>query len=98
VSLYLDASVIIPIVVDERFTEIVGAFLLGCGDNLTASDFAAAEVASALSQLVRMGVLEIAKRSRDWQTSTSGEPARPTLPRWTRTTAGWPTPTLAASI
>ncbi|HXA22675.1 MAG TPA: hypothetical protein VNW90_10265 [Acetobacteraceae bacterium] len=97
-SLYLDASVIIPTVVDERFTKTVGAFLLGCGDNLTVSDFAAAEVAFALSRLVQMGVLEIAKRSRDWQTSTSGEPARSTLPRWTRTTAGWPTPTLAASI
>lgn len=60
-SLYLDASVIIPIVVDEWFTKTVGAFLVGCGDNLTVSDFAAAEVASALSRLVRMGVLEIAE-------------------------------------
>ena len=75
-SLYLDASVMIPIVVDERFTKPVGAFLLGCGDNLTVSDFAAAEVASALSRLVRMGVLEIAEaeqRLADFDVWRAGE-------------------------
>jgi uncharacterized protein len=76
VSLYLDASIIIPTVVDERFTEIVGAFLVGCGDNLTVSDFAAAEVASALSRLIRMGVLEIAEaeqRLADFDVWRTGE-------------------------
>jgi uncharacterized protein len=76
VNLYLDASVIIPTVVDEQCTEIVGAFLVGCGDNLTVSDFAAAEVASALSRLVRMGVLEIAEaeqRLADFDVWRAGE-------------------------
>ena len=75
-SLYLDASVMIPIVVDERFTKTVGAFLVGCGDNLTVSDFAAAEVASALSRLVRMGVLDIAEaeqRLADFDVWRAGE-------------------------
>jgi uncharacterized protein len=76
VSLYLDASVIIPVVVDERFTKAVGAFLVGWGDSLTVSDFAAAEVASALSRLVRMGVLEIAEaeqRLADFDVWRAGE-------------------------
>ena len=97
-SLYLDASVIIPVVVDERFTKAVGAFLVGWGDSLTVSDFAAAEVASALSRLVRMGVLEIAEAEQRLADFDAGAPARPTLPRWTRTTAGWRTPTFVASI
>jgi uncharacterized protein len=76
VSLYLDASVMFPMVVDERFTDAVGAFLVGCGDDLTVSDFAAAEVASALSRLVRIGVIEIAEaeqRLADFDIWRAGE-------------------------
>jgi uncharacterized protein len=76
VSLYLDTSVIVPTIVVERSTEAVGAFLLGRGDDLTVSDFAAAEVAAALSRLVRMGQLtatEAAERLADFDAWRAGE-------------------------
>ncbi|MEJ0017665.1 MAG: type II toxin-antitoxin system VapC family toxin [Acetobacteraceae bacterium] len=56
-SLYLDASVLMPTLVAEPATASVGTFLLDCADSLTVSELAAAEVASALSRLVRMGHL-----------------------------------------
>jgi len=56
-SAYLDASVILPTLVAEPVTEAVYN-LLGTGDRLLlVSDFAAAEVASSLSQLLRMALL-----------------------------------------
>jgi predicted nucleic acid-binding protein len=76
VSLYLDTSVIVPTIVVERSTEAVGAFLLGRGDDLTVSDFAAAEVAAALWRLVRMGQLaatEAAERLADFDAWRAGE-------------------------
>ena len=56
-SLYLDASVMMPALVAEQSSASVDAFLLNNSDELIVSDFAAAEVASALSRLVRMGRL-----------------------------------------
>lgn len=56
-SLYLDASVMMPTLIDEQSSAAVYAFLLAHTDDLTVGDFAAAEVASALSRLVRMGLL-----------------------------------------
>jgi predicted nucleic acid-binding protein len=76
VSLYLDTSVIVPTIVVERSTEAVGAFLLGRGDDLTVSDFAAAEVAAALWRLVRMGQLtatEAVERLADFDAWRAGE-------------------------
>jgi uncharacterized protein len=48
-SLYLDASVLVPAVVVEQASPAVVEFLLGRADDLIVGDFAAAEVASALS-------------------------------------------------
>jgi predicted nucleic acid-binding protein len=58
VSAYLDASAILPILIAEPGSAAVDAFILGAGEDLIVSEFAAAEVASALSRLVRTGTLE----------------------------------------
>jgi uncharacterized protein len=55
-SAYLDASVLIPTLIAEPSTAAVFDWL-GANRELLVSDFAAAEVASALSRLVRMGRL-----------------------------------------
>lgn len=56
-SAYLDASVLLPTLIAEPSTEAVYD-RLGAGDQeLLISDLAAAEVASALSRLVRMALL-----------------------------------------
>ena len=52
-SVYLDASIILPTMVEEAISEAVDRFLAASTD-LVISDFAAAEVASAMSRLVRM--------------------------------------------
>ena len=59
-SVYLDASVIVPRLVKEPGSAAVDAYLDHQTEQLVISDFAAAEVASALSRLVRMGVLAAA--------------------------------------
>lgn len=62
-SLYLDASVLVPTLVAEAATEVVEAYLLAAGQVRLVSDFAAAEVGAALSRLVRMGLLDGAEAS-----------------------------------
>jgi predicted nucleic acid-binding protein len=57
-SVYLDASVIVPIFVNGPPSAAVHAFLLGNAETILVSDFAAGEVASALSRLVRTGDLD----------------------------------------
>jgi predicted nucleic acid-binding protein len=57
-SAYLDASILLPILIDEPSSAAVDAFMLAHEREFLVSDFAAAEVASALSRLVRMGLLE----------------------------------------
>jgi predicted nucleic acid-binding protein len=57
VALYLDASVMLPTLVDEPTSSVVLGFLAAATDELLVSDYAAAEVASGLSRLVRMGQL-----------------------------------------
>lgn len=57
---YLDASVLLPTLVAEPSTEVVYEFLGAIDRELLISDFAAAEVASALSRLVRMALLTVA--------------------------------------
>lgn len=56
-TLYLDASVLLPTLVKEAASVAVDDFLKSEPNDLWISDFAAAEVASALSRLVRMGKL-----------------------------------------
>jgi uncharacterized protein len=59
VSAYLDASVIVPRLVEERDSATVDAFLAGRREILLISDLAAAEVVSAMSRLVRMRILGV---------------------------------------
>lgn len=61
-SAYLDASVLLPTLIAEPTTEAVYDCLAG-DRNLLVSDFAAAEVASALSRLVCMALLSEADAS-----------------------------------
>jgi hypothetical protein len=56
-TVYLDASVLLPTLIVEPTTEAVYEFLGGDNGELLISDFAAAEVASALSRLLRMALL-----------------------------------------
>jgi uncharacterized protein len=55
---YLDASVMLPILIKEPASAAVDAFMSTVQQELWVSDFAAAEVASALSRLVRTGRLQ----------------------------------------
>ncbi len=57
-SLYLDASVILPTLVDEATSESVEHFFRSRDDAIIISEFGAAEVASALSRLTRTGLLK----------------------------------------
>jgi predicted nucleic acid-binding protein len=57
-TLYLDASAMLPILVKEPTSAAVDAFMSTIQQELWVSDFAAAEVASALSRLVRSGRLQ----------------------------------------
>jgi uncharacterized protein len=74
---YLDASVLVPTLVEEPVTGAVEAYLLTIGRERRISDLAAAEVAAALSRLVRMGLLgsaEASARLADfdaWRAATS---------------------------
>jgi predicted nucleic acid-binding protein len=57
-SAYLDASVLLPTLIEEPTSAAVDAYMLAGGQELLVSDFAAAEVAAALSRLVRMGLID----------------------------------------
>ena len=59
-SAYFDASAILPALIEEPASAAVDDFMLACENDIVVSDFAAAEVASALSRLVRMGELTAA--------------------------------------
>ncbi|MBU1337421.1 MAG: type II toxin-antitoxin system VapC family toxin [Alphaproteobacteria bacterium] len=56
-SFYLDASAILPILVEEAASATVDAFVSGLGEPLVVSALAACETASAVSRLVRTGRL-----------------------------------------
>jgi predicted nucleic acid-binding protein len=55
---YLDASVMLPMLIKEPSSAAVDAFMATVQPELWVSDFAAAEVASAISRLVRTGRLQ----------------------------------------
>lgn len=57
-SAYLDASAILPILIEEPGSALVDRFIAQADQPLVVSEFAAAEVASALSRLVRTGLLD----------------------------------------
>jgi len=56
-SVYLDTSVLLPRLVEEAASAALRHYLTARHEERLVSDFAAAEVASALSRLVRMGLL-----------------------------------------
>jgi hypothetical protein len=58
-SAHLDASVLLPTIVEQPASAAVDRFCLDWPDTLIMSDFAAAEVASGLSRLVRTRYLEL---------------------------------------
>jgi predicted nucleic acid-binding protein len=58
VSAYLDASAILPTLIEEAGSKAIDDFIATAGEPLAISEFASAEVASALSRLVRAGLLE----------------------------------------
>ena len=62
-SAYLDTSVLLPTLIAEPSTESVYDYLGAINQELLISDFAAAEVASALSRLIRMRLLTDADAS-----------------------------------
>lgn len=76
-SLYLDASVLLSRFIEEPGSESVRRYLLNSRQERLISDFAAAEVASTFSRLVRMGLLsesDAAARLDDfdaWRAATS---------------------------
>jgi uncharacterized protein len=76
-NLYLDASVLMPAVIEEPSSTAVRELFRNRPDDLSVGDFAAAEVASALSRLVRMERLtatEAAERLADfdeWRASAT---------------------------
>ncbi len=57
-SAYLDASVLLPAIKEEATSDAVDRFLSDWRGATVVSEFAAAEVASALSRFVRMGHLD----------------------------------------
>lgn len=76
-SIYLDASVILPKLVEEAESGIAAAYLASHAEDLLISDFAAAEVVSGLSRLVRIRQLSRADASavlddfEIWRAATS---------------------------
>lgn len=59
-SVYLDASVILPVLIEEPASALVDRFIEGLTEQPIISEFAAAEVASALSRLVRTRLMDAA--------------------------------------
>jgi len=59
-SLYLDTSALLPTLIEEPASAAVRAYLIAATAALLISDFAAAEMASALSRLIRMRLIDTA--------------------------------------
>jgi uncharacterized protein len=76
-SVYLDTSVLLPWLVEESASAAIRHYMAAHPQERLISDFAAAEVASALSRLVRMGLLTGAEGSARltdfdaWRAATS---------------------------
>lgn len=62
-NVYLDASVLLPTLIEEAASAAVDAYMLSGTKEFLVSDFAAAEVASGLSRLVRMRLLDASDAS-----------------------------------
>ena len=55
VDTYLDASVLVPILLEEQGSPVVDAWIRSTDTRLRVSDLAAAEVSSAISRAIRIG-------------------------------------------
>lgn len=60
-SLYLDASILLPLVLNEATSVRIDAWLGEARDDLFVSDLADAEFRSAISRQVRMGLFDAAQ-------------------------------------
>ena len=60
-SVYLDASFLIPLFVVDAHTLRARTYLKGLTDDLIVSNFAAAEFASGIARLVRMSELDVGR-------------------------------------
>ncbi len=58
---YLDASAILPTLIEEAGSPVVDHFMRSVDEPLAVSELAAAEVASAISRIVRTGLWDAAK-------------------------------------
>ena len=76
-NIYLDASVILPRLIQEPASPAVRQYLGAARQERLISDLAAAEVASCLSRLVRMGLIDTGDASarladfETWRAATS---------------------------
>jgi predicted nucleic acid-binding protein len=66
VSFYLDASVLVALLVPEPFSERADEFVRTNPAGLVVSDFAAAEFASAMARRVRTRASTLAEASKDF--------------------------------
>jgi hypothetical protein len=79
VTLYLDASVVVPTLIAEATSPEVDRFFLAPAEPLMVGEFAAAETASAISRLVRMNlVTEVVATERlakfdSWRSTSTSE-------------------------
>lgn len=60
-SVYFDASVLVSLFVKDHFTDRAEAFVRGAAPSVCVSDFAAAEVCSAIGRLIRMNALTMSE-------------------------------------
>jgi uncharacterized protein len=65
VSFYLDASILVALLVPEPFSERADGFVQANPTGLVVSDFAAAEFASAMARRVRTRASTFAEASKD---------------------------------
>lgn len=90
-SVYLDASVLVPLFIDDIFTARSRAFLQS-GPEILVSDFARAEFASVVGRAVRTGDIADAQALavfRDFDTWAETSPAAETTAQDVRTTEAW---------
>ena len=77
-ALYLDASVIVATLVSEEASEVTRQFLFQATEPMLVSSYTGAEVASAMSRLVRMNKLtpEAARHDQDQPVGPQLQPAQ----------------------
>jgi uncharacterized protein with PIN domain len=59
VTVYLDTSVVVAIVIDEPSSEVARAWFRRADDDIIVADFAAVEFAAGISRWLRMGRVDV---------------------------------------